>query len=139
MQTFIFTSELIARNYSIMASQLDQFHLFPKLPEAIRQRIWHQAAFVPRVAKIHEKPSTSFGSNTPKHGECNTMIQSKTRPPALLHACKESRALGLAEIYAWAYEGCGNCSWHRDAPIYVNATWISRIAIERVVGVDVAL
>jgi hypothetical protein len=103
-----------------MDLQLTSFHLFSQFPEAIRLQIWLYAALVPRVVEIHEFHSNSYGSHLPKSGEQTSRVESKTRPPAVLHACRESRKLGLENVFEPAYANCSNVNYSILPPIYIN-------------------
>ncbi|KAF8862232.1 hypothetical protein BDZ45DRAFT_739535 [Acephala macrosclerotiorum] len=88
---------------SIMVS-----HPFSKLPEAVRHRVWQYVGSVPRVVEIHEEHGQgplphNKEDKSAERDRWYTYVMSRTRPPALLHICKESRALGLNEIYQIAY------------------------------------
>lgn len=83
-------------------------HPFSKLPEAVRHRVWQYVGSVPRVVEIHEEHGQgplphNKEDKSAERDRWYTYVMSRTRPPALLHICKESRALGLNEIYQIAY------------------------------------
>ncbi|KAM0331640.1 hypothetical protein ACHAQA_003319 [Verticillium albo-atrum] len=70
------------------------FHLFPRLPAELRLRIW-ELAVQPRLLVLKYAPdSTIFISPTP--------------PPAITHACGESRNLGP---YRKAFTTNGTCRY----------------------------
>ena len=104
-----------------MSLALNNFTLFSQLPQEVRHQIWRLAASVPRVVEIHEIHSSSYGTGRPPSGEHTTQIKSNTRTPAILTVCKESRQLGLKEIYTTPFLDRSNYPYgHRDAPIYIN-------------------
>jgi hypothetical protein len=71
------------------------FHCFPKLPNELRLRVWNYVCFRPRYIDLFTR-STSY-----RFPELNLkdwvpfQYLSHSLPPALLHACKESRIEGL--------------------------------------------
>lgn len=82
------------------------FTLFPKLPLELRRNIWKQACFVPRnidiwVQDLLEGNSLcgrSYNSRFRGHFRYPLNVfsyRSLSRPPAVLHATGESRAIGL--------------------------------------------
>lgn len=92
--------------------EMDAFSRFHELPLHIRQAIWKHAASVPRVVGICENPKArpelgqvdSFEMYCPTYPEKlreygygrEAVIVSGTRPPAILHVCRESRTTELA-------------------------------------------
>ncbi|GAP90720.2 hypothetical protein SAMD00023353_5200510 [Rosellinia necatrix] len=89
------------------------FHLFPSLPTELRLRIWALAAEDPRILHVRAEGRLVWTSETEL--ENITVYSSLTPPPAVLHACRESRqnapyeksfltsSPGVAEVrYIWA-------------------------------------
>jgi len=74
---------------------LYEFTLFPKLPPEIRDMIWCVAALEPRRIKLLVR-----GGNQAAISE-NLDVAGQQRHPGILHACRESRAVGLK-----VYEKC---------------------------------
>ncbi|KAI1747668.1 hypothetical protein F4782DRAFT_520339 [Xylaria castorea] len=68
---------------------ISTFHLFPNLPTELRLRIWALAAEDPRILHVRIEDRSVWTSATKlEHG---TVYSSPTPPPAVLHACRESR------------------------------------------------
>lgn len=100
---------------------MNNFTLFSQLPQEVRHQIWRLAASVPRVVEIHEEQSSTYGSGKAPTGEHTTRIKSNTRRPAILSICRESRQLGLKEIYTTPFLDRSNYPYgSHDAPIYIN-------------------
>lgn len=104
-----------------MDSQLASFPRFSELPKSIRLKIWRHTANVPRVVEIHEDHNSSYGSGHTVSERNTTRVESKTRPPSLLHTCREARGFGLGEIYDAAYHDCTSKGEYKGSVrIYVN-------------------
>ncbi|KAK1750384.1 hypothetical protein QBC47DRAFT_393990 [Echria macrotheca] len=69
-----------------MSSQenIETFHFFPRLPAELRQQIWQEACDVERIIPI-----------LPGLGHLSPITHRSLAAPPLLHACAESRAIGL--------------------------------------------
>ncbi|KAI0400700.1 hypothetical protein F4802DRAFT_471624 [Xylaria palmicola] len=65
------------------------FHLFPRLPTELRLQIWALAAEGPRMLHVRVENRHVWTSETTL--EYATVYSSPTPPPAVLHACWESR------------------------------------------------
>lgn len=63
---------------------------FQELPDHIRKQIWAEIAFEPRVVRIYEYHDEAVID--PSKWE---VLMSRSRPPAMLSVCRESRTLGL--------------------------------------------
>ncbi|KAI8948997.1 hypothetical protein F4801DRAFT_431703 [Xylaria longipes] len=65
------------------------FHLFLNLPTELRLQIWALAAEGPRIlhVRIEDRPVWTSATEL----EHDTVYSSPTPPPAVLHACRESR------------------------------------------------
>jgi hypothetical protein len=108
-----------------------EFLLFPRLPLEIRLEIWAYASFLPRNVDIWPYylggPLTGpFHNFYPHHFVSNNGI------PGLLHACAESRTVGL-QHYVLGFGTCeiiNGFSFQTPARIYVNPI------VDRVVEMD---
>jgi hypothetical protein len=106
---------------------MGRFDLFPKLPEHLRLEAWKHAASVPRVVAIFEMhqdldltpPWVEESSIDENSKICKTIVLSRTRPPAILGVCRESRTLGLT-IYKAMDEGIRTKGGAFDISVYVN-------------------
>ncbi|KAI0468344.1 hypothetical protein F4859DRAFT_491308 [Xylaria cf. heliscus] len=65
------------------------FNLFPNLPTELRLHIWALAAEGPRILHVRIEDRSSWISETEL--ERDIVYFSPTPPPAVLHACRESR------------------------------------------------
>jgi len=72
-------------------SALNSFSRFSDLPLEIRLCIWGFALSDPRVIEITLRGHEHGGSSSP----ANAYVASSSKPPALLHTCRESRNLAL--------------------------------------------
>jgi len=106
---------------------MGRFDLFPKLLEHLRREVWKHAASVPRVVAIFEMhqdldltpPWVEESFNNENSKICKTIVLSRTRPPAILSVCRESRTLALT-IYKAMDEGIRSKGGAFDIPVYVN-------------------
>jgi hypothetical protein len=65
---------------------------FASLPYELRSHIWSLATEPRRITKVRVKKSEgSFSKNQRQHGKDILYETTSTRPPALMHACRESR------------------------------------------------
>jgi hypothetical protein len=76
---------------------MDRFDRFGELPDDVQLNVWRYAASVPRVVSVFER-HTSNDILAPDEQRSKAMVMSKTRPPAVLGVCQESRSTTL-EIY----------------------------------------
>lgn len=99
---------------------MERFFHFRDLPKNVRLEIWKFAASVPRVVSAFEAHDFDFDMSAPVY---ETVMISRTRPPAMLSVCQESRLTGL-EIYKAMDEGIrtkgGSFGAQVEIPIYVN-------------------
>ncbi|KAE9365491.1 hypothetical protein N431DRAFT_101645 [Stipitochalara longipes BDJ] len=98
---------------------MDQFDRFRDLPESVRFAIWRQAASVPRVVSVFETHTAERRPNVEAYPTYETAMISRTRPPAMLSVCQESRTTAL-QIYKAMDEGIRTKGAEFDIPIYVN-------------------
>jgi hypothetical protein len=81
------------------STSTSEFHLFPKLPLELRQKIWQSALPGPRFIEIvsescfksHSPPFTSRTTYGWKQGARSHCLRCKERAPILFFVCKESR------------------------------------------------
>ncbi|TAQ89710.1 hypothetical protein B7494_g1975 [Chlorociboria aeruginascens] len=71
-----------------------RFTLFPLLPPELRLQIWGLSLPSARVHEIYPHPN---------YGNTNLLLTNAPSPPALLHACPESRALALEHYTQFSY------------------------------------
>lgn len=93
-------------------SSLETFHPFPNLPTELRLKIWTHFLYITKPAPItitftpRRSPNTdpSPGGEKPQMWQADDTILHKGKPiPAILHACAESRAIGL-ERYVLGFD-----------------------------------
>lgn len=74
-----------------------KFHQFSPLPPELRTRVWELTEAEPRIVEVFTRPPNyTYGHFR--------YVKSTTRPPALLHACSESRRRALARsLYVRAF------------------------------------
>ncbi|KAE9365515.1 hypothetical protein N431DRAFT_473564 [Stipitochalara longipes BDJ] len=68
---------------------LHEFTLFPKLPPEVRDMIWAIAASEPRMVKL------IVGKGSRADTARILDVPGQSRHPAMIHTCRESRAVGL--------------------------------------------
>lgn len=90
-----------------------------ELPEHIRIRIWEHLAAMPRVVGLYEHHDLTFPMFPWDEEEPETIFVSRTRPPAMLGVCKESRRVGMV-AYKVVNEGLSLADSELNVPIYVN-------------------
>ena len=113
---------------------------FASLPESIRNKIWTNVAFWPRIVSICEKhelseswdvhddlPSEAKRSMPSWFLKKDEIVEStmhcRTRPPAILSVCRESRGVALTVYRDISKEIPGpEESEEETQPIYVNST-----------------
>lgn len=67
---------------TVMAPIINSFPLFPLLPTELRLKIWGHASPLPRIIELSWPPE--------EHSKARSPI-SKTAPPSVIQACRESR------------------------------------------------
>ncbi|KAI1120042.1 hypothetical protein F5Y10DRAFT_273458 [Nemania abortiva] len=73
----------------LIIAAISTFHPFPNLPTELRLRVWVLAAEGPRILHVRIEDRPVWTSETEL--EHDTVYSSPTPPPAVLHACRESR------------------------------------------------
>jgi hypothetical protein len=80
-----------AGDVAVTAVRLNQFTLFPKLPNELRMRIWKEACFEPRIVEVDISAYPAEGPAS----TANRNYTTRTPTPAVLHVCSEARQIGL--------------------------------------------
>ncbi|PMD32938.1 hypothetical protein L207DRAFT_590012 [Hyaloscypha variabilis F] len=96
---------------------MERFDRFRELPKNVRLHVWLYAASVPRVVSVFEMHTVKGRPNADAMFE--TVMISRTRPPAIISVCHESRSTAL-QIYKAMDEDVRTKGTQFDAPIYVN-------------------
>ncbi|KAH7320964.1 hypothetical protein B0I35DRAFT_428239 [Stachybotrys elegans] len=86
-----------------------KFHQFSRLPAELRLRIWDLTEAEPRIVDVYSAPNN-------RTFKAMVYVRSRTRPPALLHACGDSRRSAIARsLYVKAF-----CSGSQPRYTWVN-------------------
>jgi hypothetical protein len=104
--------------------QPDRFPKLPEFPARVHCKIWAHASLVPRVVGLFESHDDVvlhrgrlWNGNEPA-----TVMMTKSRPPALLSACRESRmvALTIFQDVGKKFQTRGYRDGIFDNPCYIN-------------------
>ncbi|KAI9148913.1 hypothetical protein HJFPF1_10957 [Paramyrothecium foliicola] len=89
--------------------QTIKFHQFSRLPLELRTQIWNLTEADLRIVQVSSRPANVTHDHL-------AYVKSPTRPPAILHACSESRRSALARsLYVKAF-----CSGTRPRYTWIN-------------------